>query len=156
MCQSNIHIYGRTQGFSAEHCPRHHIASTCQVSGAHTPGHPQEVKENTIYQTRAVLMHVRPDWSVAMQPYMQQTAMLCVFWHLCVRTSINFFSYLSYSSSSVGSNHTSQALFRMYINDPVTGSTQFLHWTVFDTHWPLWTGNTPQELKLWKCCETAV
>ena len=26
-CQSNIHMNGRTQGFPAEHCPKHHTAS---------------------------------------------------------------------------------------------------------------------------------
>ena len=51
-----------------------------------------------------------PDWSAAMQPHMQQTAMHCVFWHLSIRTSINFFSNLSNSSLSVGSDHMDWSL----------------------------------------------
>ncbi len=47
--------------------------------------------------------HGHPDWSAAMQPHTQQTAMHCVFWHLSTKTSINFLSNLSYCSSSIGS-----------------------------------------------------
>ena len=38
----------------------------------------------------------------------QQTAIHCVLWHFSTRTSINFFSNLINSSSSVGSNLTNQ------------------------------------------------
>lgn len=39
-------------------------------------------------------------WRGSAQPRTQQTAMLCVFWHLSTRTGINF-GDLNYSSSSV-------------------------------------------------------
>ena len=34
--------------------------------------------------------HGHPDWSTAMQPHAQQTVMHFVFWHLSIRTSMNF------------------------------------------------------------------
>ncbi|KAK3535606.1 hypothetical protein QTP70_017796, partial [Hemibagrus guttatus] len=66
-CQSNIHMDGRTQGFPAEHCPKHDTASAGSPSS--------------------------------------HSASWC---HVFSRTSINFFSNLSNSSSSVGSDHTGQ------------------------------------------------
>lgn len=52
--------------------------------------------------------HGHSDWSAAMQPHTQQTAIHCVFWHLSIRACINFFNDLSYSSSSVESGHPSE------------------------------------------------
>lgn len=60
--------------------------------------------------------HGHPDWSVAVQPHNQQTVVLCVFLQLSIKTNVNFFSKLSYSSSSVGSHH----------HGPVTGLPGFL------------------------------
>lgn len=51
-----------------------------------------------------------PDCSAAMQLHTQHSMMHCVFWHLSIRTSSNFFSNLTYSSSSVGSNHRGYSL----------------------------------------------
>lgn len=36
------------------------------------------------------LLGVRPDWSAAMQPHLQQTVMQHVIWHRSIWTSINF------------------------------------------------------------------
>jgi len=74
--------------------------------------------------------------------------MNCVFWHLSIRTSINFLSNSSYSSSSVFVHHWASAT-----HDPVAGSPLFLPWTTFDRYWPLQTGNTPQELQFWRCSD---
>lgn len=41
--------------------------------------------------------HGHPDWSAAVEPNTH-----CVFRHISIRTSINFFSHLSKSNSSVG------------------------------------------------------
>ncbi len=111
-----------------------------QVSDAHAPGHPRDVKENVIHQTRprssiapwsSSDAHVPTvaafgsgqgsawaPWLVwGMQPHMQQSVMHCVFWHLSIRTSINFLSNLSYSSS-VGSDHMGQPSLPTCINEP--------------------------------------
>ncbi|KAK3544044.1 hypothetical protein QTP70_035055, partial [Hemibagrus guttatus] len=68
MCQSNIHMDGRTQRFQAEHCPKHPGTASAGMPSSHS----------------ASWCHVFP------------------------RTSINFFSNLSNSSSSVGSDHMGQ------------------------------------------------
>ena len=47
----------------------------------------------------------------------QQTAMHCVFGHLSIRTSINFYSNLSNSSSSVGSDHMGQRSLLLCISE---------------------------------------
>lgn len=60
--------------------------------------------------------HGHSECSVAMQPHAQQTATDCAFWHLSIRISINLFGNVSYSSSSVGSDHTGQPLLTMQIN----------------------------------------
>ena len=71
----------------------------------------------------------RPDWSAAVQPHTQQSAKHCVFWHLSIRTSINFFSNLSSNSLSVGSDHTGQpSLQELQFwrwSDPVVCPSQF-------------------------------
>ena len=41
-----------------------------------------------------------------------------VFWHLSIRTSMNLFSNLSYSSLSVGSDHIGQPLIPTCIDEP--------------------------------------
>ncbi len=101
--------------------------------------------------------HGHPDWSAAMQPHTQQSAMHCVFWHLSIRTSFNF---LSYSSSFVISDHTGQPSLLLCISEPWTLMTlspvhhcSFLPWTTFDRYWPLQTRNTPQELQFWRCSD---
>ena len=75
-----------------------------------------------------------PDWCVAMQPHTQQTAMHCVFWHLSIRTSINFFSKLSNSRSSEESDRFTPHVHKWALtaHDPVGGSPLFLPWTTFD------------------------
>ena len=62
--------------------------------------------------------HGHPDRSAATQPHTQRTAMHCVFWHLSIGTSINFFSNLSSSSSSIGSDNTGQPSLPTCINEP--------------------------------------
>lgn len=93
--------------------------------------------------------HTRMQYA-AMQPHTQQTSVRCVFWQLFkIRTSINFFNYLSWSSKSVGSYHMGQPSVPTCLKEPwlpmITGSTLFLPWTTFARHWPLQTWNTQQE-----------
>lgn len=59
--------------------------------------------------------------------------MLCVFWHLSIWTTLNNSSYVSYSSSSAGSDHTGQPLLNvnqwaLAAHDPGTGLPLFLPW----------------------------
>lgn len=56
----------------------------------------------------------------------QKTVMHSVFWCLSIRTNMNFFSNLSYNSSSVGSDHTGQPSLPMCISEPVASSPLFL------------------------------
>lgn len=49
--------------------------------------------------------------------YCQQTAIHCVFWQLSIRTSMNFITYLSNSSSSVGLDHTGHPSLPICINE---------------------------------------
>ena len=51
-------------------------------------------------------------------PYTTNCNAHCVFWHLCIRTSINFFSKVSNSSLSVGSDHTGQPMLPTGISEP--------------------------------------
>ena len=50
--------------------------------------------------------HWQSDRSAVSHPHTQQAAMHCVFWHLSIRTSINFFCNLCNSCFSMGSNNT--------------------------------------------------
>jgi len=90
-------------------------ATWCKKTGFIRPGHLLPLLRGPVLMLTCPLLalsvvdrgqHGHPDWSAAVQPHTQQTAMHCVFWHLSIRTSINFLSNLSYSSSSVGSDHT--------------------------------------------------
>lgn len=84
-----------------------------QVSNSHTADHPRDMKENGIHQTRppssippwsSSAAHVPivgafgsrqgTDCSVAMQHHTQEVAMLCVSWHLSIRTGLKAFSNL--------------------------------------------------------------
>ena len=89
----------------------------------------------------------------AMLPYMQQTPMHHAFWEFSIKTSINFFSSLSSSSSSVGMDHTGQNFLPTLVNEPwplmtlsLISHCSFLFWDTFDRYWPLPTGNTSKEL----------
>lgn len=44
------------------------------------------------------------------------------------------------------SSHSPHALVRM-----VSDFLLFSPWIIFDTYWPLWTRNIPQDLKNWRC-----
>ncbi|KAK3531071.1 hypothetical protein QTP70_009448 [Hemibagrus guttatus] len=95
-CQSNIHMDGRTQGFPAEQCPKQDTASAGSPS-SHS----------------ASWCHVFPS-SDAHVPIVGTFGTA----QGSARTSINFFSNLSNSSSSVGSDHTGQPLLPTFINEP--------------------------------------
>lgn len=103
---------GRTQSFPVEHCPKPRIASSGlpsfsqsivvpslhQVSDTHALDHPHYVEEN--------VQHGHSDQSVETQSYTQQAGIKCLFRHLFIRTSINFFRNLCYRRPSVGSDNT--------------------------------------------------
>ena len=72
-------------------------------------------------------------------------------------TSINIFSNLSKSSSSVGSDEMAYVhQWSLSAHDRVTSSPLFLPWTTFDRYWTLQTWNTPQELQFWRCSDPVV
>lgn len=74
-----------------------------------------------------------------------------VFWHLSVRTSINFFSNLTNSSLAVRLDHTDKPLITTWISAPLPpmavgtlplcSSPLFFLWTTYDRYDPLSTGN---------------
>lgn len=69
--------------------------------------------------------------------------MQCVFWILSVGTSINLFSNLCHSSSSVGVDNTgciSHSPWILHAHDPVSSSPIVLTYTTH--HCRLWTTNT--------------
>ncbi|ROI79356.1 Succinate--hydroxymethylglutarate CoA-transferase [Anabarilius grahami] len=82
-----------------------------QVSDAHFSGHPRDVKENMIHQTR-------PPSSIA--PWSSSDAHVPTVGSFGggQGTSINFLSKLSYSSSSVGSDLTGQPSLPTCLNEP--------------------------------------
>ncbi len=143
MCQSNIHMDSRTQGFPAEHCSKHHclrrlvffpkcILVPCvpQISDTYAPGHPRDVKESMIHQTRppsSIALWSNSDdhvptvgafgggqgsawapWLVCgyAAPYATNCDALCILtpFHQNQHRLLE----QSYSSSSVGSDHTGQ------------------------------------------------
>ena len=77
-----------------------------------------------------------------MQTHTQQIVMRCVFQHHSIRTSINFFRNLNYSSLSVGSDHRASLRFQRSLmsHDPVTGSPLFLPSTILigSDHYSVW------------------
>lgn len=83
-----------------------------------------------------------PPWLVCgyTAPYTTNCNALCVLIPLISEPSINFFSNLSYSSSTgsdyTGSQHASMKPLMV-----------FLPWTTFGSSWPLQTGNIPQDLQ---------
>ena len=153
-----------------------------QVSDAHTPSRSHDVKENMIHQTRPP-SSIAPLYSFdahvptvgtfgggqrsAGAPWLAcsyaapyaTNCMHCVFWHLSVRTSINFFratvAHLldRTTRASLRSPHASVSLGHPW---SVAGSPLFLPWTTFDRYWPLQTENTPQELQFWRCSDPVV
>ena len=154
-CQNNIHMNGRTQGFPAElkasHCllPIVHPGTMC------SPGHSRGVKENVIHQTRLPSFiapwslfwcshaHCRYFWQwtvVSMDTlnglWLHRPVYItncdALFWHLSIRTNMNFFNNLSYRSSSVGLDHAVQPLVPTRINEHLPPMTQSpVHWFSF-------------------------
>lgn len=62
--------------------------------------------------------HGHSDRCAATQPCTQQDEMHCVFWHLSILVSMNFFRNLCNSSASVGSDQTGQASLPIFISEP--------------------------------------
>lgn len=78
-CQSNskgIHMDGRRQGFPAEHRPKHHTDQFLLLLRG-----PVLMRMCPLLVLIAVHsgQHGHPDWSAAMQPHMQQTAVYCAY-----------------------------------------------------------------------------
>ena len=99
-----------------------HPGAMCSPGKRHTywPGHPRDSSDQATFFYFSVVQFwcslPHPDWSLAIQPHMQQTVIHCVLWHLSIRTKINFFNNLS--NRSVGADHLGQPSFPTCISEP--------------------------------------
>ena len=133
-CQSNFHVNGRTRRLPSRTWPKAPhwpcqppffpsyalVPHLPQVTDTHRPDHLQNCPRffhSSVAQIWCLLAHCGASQQ-GTHEHEDLTATPCVFWHLSIRTGINFFTSLSYANSLIGSENTCHPLHSTRINEP--------------------------------------